>query len=96
MNNYNKYTRQYFPAPASGCKWAEKNYITEPPVWCSVDLRDGNQALYSPMTIDEKIEFFEKLVEIMVEHDMAKVAADNVASKVRTNLAEYLEKGLVK
>ena len=39
---------------------------------------------------------FEKLVEIMVEHDMAKVAADHVASKVRTNLAEYLEKGVVK
>jgi GDPmannose 4,6-dehydratase len=39
---------------------------------------------------------FERLVEIMVEHDKAKVAADNVASKVRTNLAEYLEKGLVK
>ena len=39
---------------------------------------------------------FEKLVEIMVEYDMAKVAADQVASKVRTNLAEYLEKGLVK
>jgi len=39
---------------------------------------------------------FEKLVEIMVEHDMKKVAADEVASKVRTNLAEYLEKGLVK
>lgn len=39
---------------------------------------------------------FEQLVKIMVEHDMAKVAADSVASKVRTNLAEYLEKGLVK
>ena len=39
---------------------------------------------------------FEKLVEIMVEHDMAKVAADQVAAKVRTNLAEYLEKGVVK
>jgi GDPmannose 4,6-dehydratase len=39
---------------------------------------------------------FEKLVEIMVEHDMAKVAADKVASEVRTNLAEYLEKGIVK
>ena len=39
---------------------------------------------------------FEQLVEIMVEHDMAKVAADNVASRVRTNLAEYLEKGVVK
>ena len=39
---------------------------------------------------------FEQLVEIMVEHDMAKVAAEDVASKVRTNLAEYLEKGIVK
>ena len=39
---------------------------------------------------------FEQLVKIMVDHDMRKVAADNVASHVRTNLAEYLEKGLVK
>lgn len=39
---------------------------------------------------------FEQLVKIMVDHDMAKVAADGAASKVRTNLAEYLEKGIVK
>jgi len=39
---------------------------------------------------------FERLVEIMVKHDMQKVAADHVASVMRTNLAEYLEKGLVK
>ena len=39
---------------------------------------------------------FEQLVNIMVKHDMKKVAADSVASVVRTNLAEYLEKGLVK
>ncbi len=39
---------------------------------------------------------FERLVEIMVHHDMQKVAADHVASVMRTNLAEYLEKGLVK
>ena len=39
---------------------------------------------------------FEQLVQLMVEHDMAKVAGDSVASKVRTNLAEYLEKGVVK
>ena len=45
---------------------------------------------------DPQTTSFEQLVEIMVEHDMAKVAADNVASKVRTNLAEYLEKGIVK
>jgi len=39
---------------------------------------------------------FEQLVQIMVHHDMQKVAADHVASVTRTNLAEYLEKGLVK
>ena len=39
---------------------------------------------------------FEQLVQIMVQHDMQKVAADHVASVMRTNLAEYLEKGVVK
>ena len=39
---------------------------------------------------------FEQLVKLMVEHDVAKVAAEGAAAKVRTNLAEYLEKGLVK
>ena len=39
---------------------------------------------------------FEELVRIMVNHDMQKVAADHVASVMRTNLAEYLEKGIVK
>jgi len=39
---------------------------------------------------------FEELVRIMVEHDMAQVAGEGAAAKVRTNLAEYLEKGIVK
>ena len=39
---------------------------------------------------------FEELVKLMVEHDMAKVASEDAAMKVRTNLAEYLEKGIVK
>ena len=39
---------------------------------------------------------FEQLVQLMVDHDMAKVAAEGAAAKVRTNLAEYLEKGIVK
>jgi GDPmannose 4,6-dehydratase len=39
---------------------------------------------------------FEDLVKIMVESDIAKVAAEGAAAKVRTNLAEYLEKGIVK
>ncbi len=39
---------------------------------------------------------FEELVKIMVDADMAKVAGDNASEKVRTNLVEYLEKGIVK
>ena len=39
---------------------------------------------------------FEQLVELMVKHDMEKVAVENVADRIRTNLAEYLEKGIVK
>ena len=64
MNNSSKYTRQYFPAPDSKNKWATKNYITKPPIWCSVDLRDGNQALIIPMSLEEKLEFFKLLVKI--------------------------------
>ena len=44
--------------------WAEKDYIEKAPKWCSVDLRDGNQALIIPMSLDEKLEFFKKLVEV--------------------------------
>lgn len=44
--------------------WVKREYIDKPPIWCSVDLRDGNQALIEPMSIDEKLEFFEMLVKI--------------------------------
>ena len=64
MNNSDKYTRQYFTPPQAQYKWATKNYIAEPPVWCSVDLRDGNQALMIPMSLEEKLEFFKLLVKI--------------------------------
>ena len=37
--------------------WTKKEYIDKAPVWCSVDLRDGNQALVIPMSLDQKIEF---------------------------------------
>ncbi|MBQ8140918.1 MAG: 2-isopropylmalate synthase [Clostridia bacterium] len=64
MNNVNKYTRQYFPAPSGEMKWAKKNYINKAPIWCSVDLRDGNQSLMIPMSLEEKLEFFKLLVEL--------------------------------
>ena len=62
--NSSKYTRQFFSAPAAPARWAEKTYIEKPPVWCSVDLRDGNQSLIIPMSLEEKLEFFKLLVKI--------------------------------
>lgn len=63
MMNYKKYRKMYHPIPLEKRDWPS-NEITHAPVWCSVDLRDGNQALYSPMTIDEKLEFFSYLVKM--------------------------------
>jgi 2-isopropylmalate synthase len=64
MNNFDKYTRGYFMPPVKSMKWSEKEYITEAPVWCSVDLRDGNQALVVPMSLEEKLKYFKLLVQI--------------------------------
>ncbi len=64
MKNYSKYTRQFFNAPPTSMKWTQKSSIEKAPQWCSVDLRDGNQALIIPMSLEEKLEFFKLLVEI--------------------------------
>ncbi len=64
MKHVNKYTRNYFMPPANLLKWAQKEYITAAPTWCSVDLRDGNQALIVPMNLAEKLEYFQMLVDI--------------------------------
>ena len=64
MKNVSKYTRGYFMPPVRCMKWAEKEYITKAPIWCSVDLRDGNQSLIVPMSLEEKVEFFKYLVKI--------------------------------
>ena len=64
MKNTNKYSRSYFMPPVKSMKWTEKEYITEAPVWCSVDLRDGNQALVVPMSLEEKLEYFQLLLKI--------------------------------
>lgn len=64
MKNYEKYERAYFLPPQITYDWARKDYIAEPPMWCSVDLRDGNQALIEPMSLEEKLEFFRLLVEV--------------------------------
>ncbi|MCM1367916.1 MAG: 2-isopropylmalate synthase [Roseburia sp.] len=64
MRNCDKYKANYFLPPERCTDWIKRDRITAPPVWCSVDLRDGNQALVTPMELDEKIEFFKYLVKI--------------------------------
>ncbi len=64
MKNFEKYQRQYFMPPKASYDWVKKDYIDHPPIWCSVDLRDGNQALIEPMSLDEKLEFFTMLVNL--------------------------------
>ena len=62
MKNVSKYGIQYFAPKDAPMRWAARDHIERAPVWCSVDLRDGNQALVVPMSLDEKIEYFETLV----------------------------------
>lgn len=64
MFNTQKYTRQFFPVKNPTRKWADKIYIDKAPTWCSVDLRDGNQSLIIPMSLEEKLEFFKLLVKV--------------------------------
>ncbi len=64
MKNFEKYQRQYFMPPKCTYDWVKKDYVDHPPIWCSVDLRDGNQALIEPMSLDEKLEFFTMLVDL--------------------------------
>ena len=64
MMNHSKYRRQYYLPPYPCMDWAKKDYVDKAPVWCSVDLRDGNQALVVPMTLDQKIGFFKLLCKV--------------------------------
>ena len=64
MQNYTKYRKGYYLPPELDLAWAKKEYPDHAPVWCSVDLRDGNQSLIIPMSLDEKIEFYKMLVKI--------------------------------
>ena len=64
MMDHTKYQKQFFNPPAMEYQWAKKDSIEKAPVWCSVDLRDGNQALVVPMDLETKLKFFELLVKI--------------------------------
>ena len=90
--NYRKYKRQYFLPPVKCMDWAEKDYVEKAPVWCSVDLRDGNQALVIPMNLQQKIEFFKLLTKIgFKEIEVGfPAAAETEYTFIRTLIEENL------
>ena len=59
-----KYHVGYYPAPGNNYDWVRKDHIEQAPQWCSVDLRDGNQSLVVPMSLDEKLEFYRLLLKL--------------------------------
>ena len=59
-----KYSIGYYPAPGAHYKWVQKDHIETAPQWCSVDLRDGNQSLVIPMSLEEKLEFYHMLLRV--------------------------------
>ena len=79
-----KYGKAYFMPPEVTYDWVKKDAIEKPPIWCSVDLRDGNQALIEPMSLEEKIEFFQMLVDIGF-----KEIEDRVQFHACLNRAQY-------
>lgn len=64
VNVKEKYQKTYYMPPEVTYDWVQKDSIDKAPIWCSVDLRDGNQALIDPMSLEDKLDFFKLLVEI--------------------------------
>ncbi len=64
MDVSQKYGKSYSMPPQEGYDWVKRDTIEKAPIWCSVDLRDGNQALIEPMDLEEKLKFFRMLAEI--------------------------------
>ena len=63
MKNFERYEKKYDWKKPTQRTWPN-NEIEKAPIWCSVDLRDGNQALATPMNLEEKVQFFKYLVKI--------------------------------
>ncbi len=59
-----KYRVGYFPVDKKYNKWVTKDHIEAPPTWCSVDMRDGNQSLIIPMSLEEKLEYYQMLLKV--------------------------------
>lgn len=87
MINDIKYKPDYFIPSFSNYDWIKKNHIESAPMWCSVDLRDGSQALTEPMTIHEKTELFKTLTEVGFKNIEVSIPA---ASKAEFDFTRHL------
>ena len=86
MKNFDKYKKLYDWKKPKNRTWMD-NEITEAPIWCSVDLRDGNQALPDPMSLEEKIKFFDCLIAMGFKEIEIGFPA---ASETEYNFTRYL------
>lgn len=91
MMNFKKY-KQYTPVNIPDRTWPSQ-FIKKAPQWCSVDLRDGNQALPIPMNVAEKMEFFKLLVEIGFKE--IEVGFPSASDTEFRFLRELIEKGMI-
>ena len=64
MMDASKYKVGYFPVSDAYNDWVKKDHIDKPPVWCSVDMRDGNQSLVIPMSLEQKLEYYKVLLDV--------------------------------
>lgn len=64
MMDASKYRVGYFPVGEKYNKWVTKDHVDKAPIWCSVDMRDGNQSLVIPMSLEEKLEYFKVLTDV--------------------------------
>ena len=64
MKHVEKYRPLYYMPPERHTDWIQQDRLTKAPAWCSVDLRDGNQALITPMSLEEKLACFRFLLQI--------------------------------
>lgn len=89
MQHFDHYRKGYFMPPDTDMSWTSREYPDRAPIWCSVDLRDGNQALIIPMSLSEKIEFFRALVKMgFKEIEVGFPAASETEYEFLRTLAE--------
>src|SRR5580658_4567324 len=80
--------RPFPPVHLPDRQWPDHT-LTEPPIWCSVDLRDGNQALAVPMNVSQKLDLFDALVKCgFKEIEVGFPAASNTEYEFMRQLIE--------